>query len=102
MEFKKRIIWSPEAKEDLENILDYLMLRWGITVTSRFLFHTDKIVNQIAINPKQYPILSAKKHLRRCVLTKQNTIFYRVRNDKIEIVRIFDTRQDSDKLKILF
>ncbi|SHI74888.1 Plasmid stabilization system protein ParE [Tangfeifania diversioriginum] len=102
MEFKKKIIWSPEAKEDLENILDYLMFRWGIAITSRFLFHTEKMVTQIAINPKQYPIFSFKKRIRRCVLTKQNTIYYRVKNERVEIVRIFDTRQNPNNLRILF
>jgi plasmid stabilization system protein ParE len=94
MESKIKIIWSPEAKQDMENILDYLMFRWGIAVTSRFLFHTEKIINQIAKNPKQYPVFFYPKRIRKCVLTKQNTIYYRLINEKIEIVRVFDTRQN--------
>lgn len=102
MELNKKVIWSPDAKEDLENITDYLMFQWGIEVTSRFLFHTDKIIGQLAKNPKQYPIFSFKKRIRRCVLTKQNTIYYRVKNERVEIVRIFDTRQNPNNLRILF
>lgn len=102
MESNNEIIWSSEAKDDLENITDYLMVNWGIDVTSRFLLHTEKIIGRIAINPKQFPIFSRHKRIRKCVLTKQNSIFYRVKVGKVEIVRIFDTRQNPNKLKILF
>ncbi|SRR6056297_2114535 len=102
MKLNKKIIWSPDAKEDLENITDYLMFQWGIEVTAKFLFHTDKIIVQLAKNPKQYPIFSCQKRIRKCVLTKQNTIFYRLKDEKVEIVRIFDTRQNPAKLQILY
>jgi plasmid stabilization system protein ParE len=101
MESNNEIIWSSEAKDDLENITDYLMFYWGTEVTSKFLLHTEKIIGQIAINPKQYPIFSRHKRIRKCVLTKQNSIFYRVKAKKIEIVRIYDTRQNPNKLKII-
>jgi len=32
-------------------------------------------------------------------LTKQNTLFYRENKDSIDIIRLFDTRQDPKKLK---
>lgn len=37
----------------------------------------------------------------KCVVTKQTTFYYRILNqsEEIEIITIFDTRQDSDKLK---
>lgn len=62
----------------------------------------DRIINQIVINPKQYSEINTKLKIRKCVITKQNTIFYRFQNGKIEIVRIYDTRQDPNKLSILF
>lgn len=102
MVFHKNIIWSPSAKQDLENITDYLMSEWGSRVVSIFLHKVDSLIVQITINPKQYPLIHFQHKIRRCVISKQNTLFYRAQKNEIEIVRIFDTRQDPEKLKILF
>lgn len=102
MEFPEHVILSPSAKDDIENISQYLNQEWGKNVLTKFLFKVKWIINQIVINPLQYPVINSKLKIRRCVITKQNTLFYRLVNGKIEIVRIFDNRQDPKKLKILF
>ena len=98
----ERIIWSPSAREDLENIAGYLMFNWGLKIFEKFIAHLNRLIQQIAINPKQYPLINQKMNIRKCVITKQNTLFYREKNNRIEIIRIFDTRQDQGKLKILY
>ena len=57
------------------------------------------MVYQISINPKQFPLIFKKKKIRKCVMTKHNTLFYRENKDNIDILRIFDNRQDPKKLK---
>jgi len=101
MVIPKTVIWSPAAKQDLENITDYLMHKWGNNVVTSFLRRVNWLISQIAVNPCQYPVLNPSHKVRRCVLTKQNTLFYREIKNQIEIVRIYDTRQDPEKLKIL-
>ena len=41
------------------------------------------------------------KGLFKCIVTKQTTFYYRVLSDKneIEIITLFDTRQDPEKLR---
>jgi plasmid stabilization system protein ParE len=102
MEFPEHVILSPSAKADIENISQYLIQEWGKNVLTKFLFKVKWIINQIVINPLQYSVINSKLKIRRCVITKQNTLFYRIIKGKIEIVRIYDTRQDPNKLKILF
>ena len=102
MKFPENVILSPSAKFDIQNISQYLNQEWGKNVLTKFLFKVNWIINQIVINPQQYPIINSRLKIRRCVITKQNTLFYRIVNDKIEIVRIYDTKQDQKKLKILF
>ena len=60
----------------------------------------NRIISQIALNPKQYPLFNSNLNIRRCVITKQNTLFYRIEDINIEIVRIYDTRQNPKTLKI--
>jgi plasmid stabilization system protein ParE len=94
----KPIIWSNLSEKDFENILDYLDKNWGQKVATNFIDLTENIVNQISINPRQFPICYKRKKVRKCILTKHNTIFYRDGKINVEILRIYDTRQDPKTL----
>jgi plasmid stabilization system protein ParE len=95
----REIIWSPLAEKDLGNILEYLSENWNQRVITRFLNKIDIATNQIAKVPNQYPIINRNLQVRKCVVTKQNTLFYREIEKRIEILRLYDTRQDPKKLK---
>jgi plasmid stabilization system protein ParE len=94
----KAIIWSPLSENDFENILDYLKKNWGNKIASNFIDLTEIIINQISINPRQFPICYKKKKVRKCVLTKHNSLYYRDGKINVEILRIYDTRQDPATL----
>ena len=95
----KPIFWSPLSENDFENILDYLYKKWGNQVAFDFIELTENLLNQIEINPRQFPVFYKGKKVRKCVLTKHNSLFYRDGKTKIEILRIYDTRQDPNTLK---
>lgn len=95
----KPIIWSPQADKDLEEILSYLAEEWENSVSLKFLNLVDILLKQIANNPRQYPLIHKSLNIRKCVLTRHNTLFYRNKRSAIEVVRIFDTRQDPEKLQ---
>jgi plasmid stabilization system protein ParE len=95
----KNIIWSPAAESDLKSVLSYLDEKWSALVVNQFINKVDSFVSLIAEEPKLFPIINKKHNVRKCVLTKQNTLFYRENKDSIDIIRLFDTRQDPKKLK---
>lgn len=95
----KSIIWSPLSEKDLEQILGYLKTNWNLMVDNQFINITEQSINQIAKNPKQYPLINRKLRIRKVVLTKHNSLFYRESKNHIDILRIYDTRQDPYKLK---
>jgi plasmid stabilization system protein ParE len=94
----KQIIWSPLSENDFESILDFLQINWDDKVVERFIEITFSSVSQISNNPKQFPLIYKTKKIRKCVLTKHNTLYYRDRKDCIDILRIYDNRQDPKKL----
>ena len=95
----KPIIWSPQSEKDLEKILDYHAIEWEADVSIKFLNLVDSLLRQISRNPKQYPLIHKKLNIRKCVITKHNSLYYRNRRSAIELLRIYDNRQDPDKLE---
>lgn len=95
----KPVIWSPSSEKDFISILNYLKMNWGITVERNFIDISEKLVIQISNNPRQFPLIQRKKKVRKCIITKHNTLFYRDKQKFVEIIRIYDTRQDPNQLK---
>jgi plasmid stabilization system protein ParE len=95
----KQIIWSTLSEKDFVSILDYLQTNWDIKVVQKFIEVVDGIIGQISNNPKQFPMIDKIKKVRKCVLNKHNTLYYRDRYEYIDILRIYDNRQDPKKLK---
>ena len=95
----KKIIWSPDSERDLEHILEYLSSEWETSVAVRFLDIIEDLTEQISINPRQFPVIHLKLNIRKCVITKHITLYYRNKRNHVELLRIYDNRQDPSKLK---
>jgi plasmid stabilization system protein ParE len=93
-----KIIWTPLASTDFENILEYLSNNWSILISINFLESFDHIIEIILENPSIFPFSNKKLGIRKCVLTKHNTLFYREVDNTIELLRVFDTRQNPQKI----
>ena len=96
----KEIIWSPLSEQDFSNILEYLKLNWGNPVVDKYINRIDTLLNQISLNPKQYPLINKRKKVRRCVVTKHNSLYYRINKDSIDLLRIYGNFQNPQNLKL--
>ena len=97
----REIFQSPDAEKDFKSILKYLQVRWNNQITRRFINKVEENIDLILSDPPMFPLINEQYGIRKSVLTKQNTLFYREKNDRIEIIRLFDTRQDPTKLDFL-
>jgi toxin ParE1/3/4 len=95
---KPPLIWSPEAIADLEAIWDFYAEAAGQTTA-------EKVVRQIAETCRmigEHPLIGrSRDEVRpglRSLVSHPNVIFYRVRNDIPEIVRVLDGRRDIDSI----
>ena len=95
----KKIIWSSLSEKDFSGIMSYLNKEWDAKVSKHFIDIIEEVLEQISLNPKQFPLINKKRKVRKSVLTKHNTLFYQDRKEYISILRIYDTRQDPEKLK---
>jgi len=91
---------SEQAEIKLLQLNNYLLENWNVIVRNEFIDKLTKKINQIASQPESCPKSKDFEGLFKCVVTKQTTFYYRILFDKneIEIITLFDTRQNPDKL----
>ena len=95
----KPVIISPQAKEDINNILYYLSQNWTQKIVDEFLKKLETFYFIISTNPRIFGYYNRQKNIRKYAITKQNIIYYRNRRTAVEIITVFDGRQHPVKLK---
>jgi len=95
----RKVIISNLATKKLESLFEYLVNKWSVKVKNEFIAKLDKSIHLIKKQPKSFPSSEKEIGLRKCVITKQTTLYYRFDDKTIKIVTIFDTRQHPKKLK---
>lgn len=92
---------SEIAEYKLKRLTEYLLEEWSYKVKKDFLAKLTSKIEHISQYPESCQKSTKFGGIHRCVVTKQTTFFYRVNFEKkeIEIITLFDTRQDPDKLK---
>ena len=94
------IEWTDEALQNLDLIIAYLLNGWSEKILEKFAKKLDKRIITISRNPFTFPVSGIRKNVRRCVLSKQTTIYYEIKKDVVVILTLFDNRSDPNSLKI--
>jgi plasmid stabilization system protein ParE len=94
------IEWTAEAHSRLKAIFDYLESQWTPREVKRFAQRLDEVLSLIIKSPFIYPASRRNNMVRRCVLTKQTSLYYKVTVTRIIIVTLFNHRQDPASLNV--
>lgn len=94
------IIWSPRAIADFENTINYLEKNWSEKTAREYADTLSKVILILSKMPYLYPKISKRKNIRKCLVVKQNAMYFRVKKKTVTILAIFDTRQNPKKLKV--
>ena len=95
----RKVTISKTAEIKINALFDFLTENWSLKVKSDFVLKLDKSIEIIKTQPESFPESNKKSGLRKCVVTKQTTIYYLFDSKNIKIVTLFDTRQHPDNLK---
>lgn len=95
-----KVIWSPKAIKSFDKIVDFLSERWTKKEIEAFVDQTDKVVEQIVENPYMFVATEKRKNVRKGLVNKLVSLFYRVkpRKKEIEFLKFHDNRQDPEKI----
>ncbi len=89
--------WSKEAESKVNEILQFFVTNWTEREAFKFLLKIERVVSMIIKRPLIYPIF--KNDIRKEVILKQVTLYYRIKGRTLLIVTLFDNRQSPSKLK---
>lgn len=99
-----KIFWTKFAKRELRNIFDYYKIKASSKIAQKLVTEIVEKTNvldfQIKIGQKE-DLLSDRKENFRYLVSKNYKIIYwfNKERNRIEIVDIFDTRQNPFKIK---
>ncbi|HTD39510.1 MAG TPA: type II toxin-antitoxin system RelE/ParE family toxin [Mucilaginibacter sp.] len=93
----KTIVWNRRASDSFNSIIEYLQKEWGDRVTKNFVVRTYQIIEFLSENPEMGALENYEKQIRGFVITKHNTLFYRIDGKRIILLNFFDNRQHPRK-----
>ena len=91
--------WTPNALKGLTKTIEYLQKNFTEKEIEKLALKIEETVQLISQNPELFQ-KSETKNIRRAVVLKFNTVYYRIKNNKIEILSFFSNRQNPDKNKV--
>ena len=93
------LLWTENAKSELSEIINYIATEWNEVAVRKFAKKLETALESILTMPTASPESSSKKNIRRKVINKQTSIYYKILNDEIVILSIFDNRRDNANYK---
>ena len=92
-----KIFWTKRALNNFEYILEYLEEQFGDAISKAFAIRVHSFVDNLQYFPEIGNIQNSEKQIRGFVIVKQVSIFYRINEDHITILNLFDNRQHPSK-----
>jgi plasmid stabilization system protein ParE len=94
------IKWTDNALSELKDTYKYLEDNWTTKELNALSTDIEHTISLISNNPNVFPI-SDRTDVRRVVIKRFNTLYYREREGKrVEILSFFSNRQNPKKRKL--
>jgi len=95
---KPPIIWSPEALDDVDRLWDYYAGIAGRATADKVVREVARVVKAIDEFPFAGRVRDEIRVGLRSLAATPHVVFYRLSNDRPEIVRVLDGRQDIEEI----
>lgn len=97
-EHRSPVIWSPEAIIDIDRLWDYYAVTAGRVIADRLLREIARVVATIDDFPLAGRSRDDVRAGLRSLAANTQIVFYRLNNDRPEILRVLDGRQDIEEI----
>ena len=94
-----KIQWTKRAEKSFGKIVLDIEEKWSEASAKKFVQKTDKLLGLIAENLEMCPAVEGKEEVRKGLVTKQTSVFYKIMDNFIRLITFWDNRSDPDKLR---
>lgn len=96
----RAVYLSPVAQFKLESLIEHINHNWGEKERKHFLKKFNDGVDLVRHFPNSCTESIDIPGIYRCVVSANTSFFYRTSEEAIEIITVFDNRQDPEYLLI--
>lgn len=93
-----KVYLSSLAEFKLIKLTEYIEEEWGTPSKNKFLEKLTQKFDQISLQPESSPLTEEFDSVYWSVVTHQCSLYYRIRDNEIEIITITDNRQDPEMI----
>jgi plasmid stabilization system protein ParE len=93
------ISWSPEAIDDYDANIDYLLKEWSFKDAEEFVDNAAGVIHIISLMPETFPMSDYKK-VRKAVICKQINLLYVVHKSEVILLRFWNNSQTQKDLQL--
>jgi plasmid stabilization system protein ParE len=97
---ERKVTFTKKFKMDFDKVLFYLEKNWSKKVAAEY---SEKIYDKVYLiiqNPSLFEASKTNSKIRKCVVSKQNSLYFKFSETEIIILTLFDNRMSPEKLKI--
>ena len=95
-----KILWTDHALSELKQTIEYLETHWTERDLQNFASKLDHTIELISKSPELFPLSLEKDLVRRAVVEPHNTLYYRIKEETVEILSLFANLQHPKKKKL--
>ncbi|NVK84663.1 MAG: type II toxin-antitoxin system RelE/ParE family toxin [Cytophagia bacterium] len=77
--------------------MEYLLRKWSQESASNFIDEVDSILELLIVNPDAFPKTDYLE-IRKVVIRKQISLFYKIVDDNIYLLRLWNTYQNPESI----
>lgn len=90
-----RFIWTAQAVKGFNKVIDYLEANWTAKEILNLENKIQQVINQISLNPDQFPKSKKSESLYKAFIDKNNYLVYKIskQSNSIEIINFRGTKQ---------
>ena len=88
-----KVFWTERALTELEQVEAYLIEHWTEKELKRLFKHIELTIQLISDNPQIFSESDKKNGVRRVVILKLNSLYYRINESQIEVLAFHANRK---------
>ena len=92
-----QIIVKKRFTNNVQKVLVYLEKEWSHKVAAEFLMKIDRRIELLTKQPFVGAPSSKINDIRGLLITRHNRMYYKIKNDKVIILAMYDTRINPEK-----